>query len=114
MSINRMPLSHTRLNPFSMTKMLTSNNLTNIDVEKSIENPNIVDSDEVENGEREAIERWNAMSLEQKSVYEKKLLRKLDWRLIPWIILLYLLSFLDRTNIGNAKILGVLDSNVND
>jgi hypothetical protein len=39
-------------------------------------------------------------------VAEKKLLRKLDWKLIPWLCLLYLISFLDRTNIGNAKIQG--------
>jgi hypothetical protein len=37
---------------------------------------------------------------------EKKLVRKLDWKLIPWLCLLYLISFLDRTNIGNAKIQG--------
>ena len=37
---------------------------------------------------------------------EKRLVRKLDWRLIPWLCLLYLVSFLDRTNIGNAKIQG--------
>ena len=37
---------------------------------------------------------------------EKRLLRKLDLRLIPWLCLLYLISFLDRTNIGNAKIQG--------
>lgn len=38
---------------------------------------------------------------------EKRLVRKLDWRLIPWLCLLYLISFLDRTNIGNAVILGL-------
>jgi hypothetical protein len=27
--------------------------------------------------------------------------------LIPWLCLLYLLAFLDRTNIGNAKIAGL-------
>jgi hypothetical protein len=40
-------------------------------------------------------------------VAEKKLVRKLDWKLIPWLCLLYLISFLDRTNIGNAAILGL-------
>jgi hypothetical protein len=40
-------------------------------------------------------------------VAEKKLIRKLDLRLIPWVSLLYLISFLDRTNIGNAKIQGI-------
>lgn len=34
----------------------------------------------------------------------KKLVRKVDWFLIPFLSLLYLLSFLDRTNIGNAKL----------
>ena len=35
---------------------------------------------------------------------EKALIRKLDWRLVPTTWLLYLLSNVDRTNIGNAKI----------
>jgi sugar phosphate permease len=34
----------------------------------------------------------------------KRLLRKIDWMLIPFLSLLYLLSFLDRTNIGNARL----------
>ena len=32
---------------------------------------------------------------------------KLDLRLIPWLCLLYLISFLDRTNIGNARLDGL-------
>ncbi|KAJ7917542.1 MFS general substrate transporter, partial [Mycena leptocephala] len=35
---------------------------------------------------------------------QSKLIRKIDLRLIPWFSLLYLLSFLDRTSIGNAKL----------
>ncbi|KAF2850267.1 MFS general substrate transporter [Plenodomus tracheiphilus IPT5] len=38
---------------------------------------------------------------------EKAILRKMDLRLIPMLALLYLLSFLDRGNIGNAKIEGL-------
>ncbi|ORY81511.1 putative MFS transporter [Protomyces lactucae-debilis] len=38
---------------------------------------------------------------------EKKLLRKIDLRLIPWLSFLYLLSFLDRANIGNARLQGL-------
>ncbi|KAL6893356.1 major facilitator superfamily domain-containing protein [Trichoderma evansii] len=38
---------------------------------------------------------------------EKKVLRKMDIRLIPMLAALYLLSFLDRGNIGNAKIEGL-------
>lgn len=37
----------------------------------------------------------------------KKLLRKMDGRLLPFLALLYLLSFLDRTNIGNARLAGL-------
>lgn len=36
-------------------------------------------------------------------------MRKLDFMLIPWLSFLYLVSFLDRTNIGNAKIDGLVD-----
>lgn len=46
---------------------------------------------------------------------EKKLVRKIDWALIPWLSLLYLLSFLDRTSIGNAKLYGLAeDLGMND
>ncbi|KAH9893416.1 MFS general substrate transporter [Cubamyces lactineus] len=37
-------------------------------------------------------------------VDERKLIRKLDFYLVPWLSFLYLLSFLDRTSIGNAKL----------
>ncbi|KAH6884407.1 major facilitator superfamily domain-containing protein [Thelonectria olida] len=38
---------------------------------------------------------------------EKKLLRKLDLWIVPPVMLLYLLSFLDRVNIGNARLYGL-------
>ncbi|KAE8365302.1 major facilitator superfamily domain-containing protein [Aspergillus caelatus] len=41
-------------------------------------------------------------------VLEKKLLRKLDWRIIPALWFLFLVSFMDRSNIGNAKIAGMV------
>ncbi|KAK4463047.1 putative high-affinity nicotinic acid transporter [Cladorrhinum samala] len=40
---------------------------------------------------------WDAAST-------KKLIRKIDLALIPFLSFLYLLSFLDRTNIGNARL----------
>ncbi|RVX69314.1 hypothetical protein B0A52_06908 [Exophiala mesophila] len=36
-----------------------------------------------------------------------RLIRKMDWVLLPFLSLLYLLSFLDRTNIGNARLAGL-------
>ncbi|KFZ12754.1 hypothetical protein V501_04069 [Pseudogymnoascus sp. VKM F-4519 (FW-2642)] len=45
----------------------------------------------------------------------KKLLRKMDYHLIPIITLLYLFAYLDRGNIGNAKLAGLLEgAHIND
>ena len=48
-------------------------------------------------------ELYNA-HIDVSGVDERKLLRKLDWALVPWLSFLYLLSFLDRTSIGNARV----------
>lgn len=52
------------------------------------------DTDDVENTE---------------GINEKALLRKIDWRLLPAVGILYLLSFLDRSNVGNARVEGLAD-----
>ncbi|RYP43353.1 hypothetical protein DL768_009970 [Monosporascus sp. mg162] len=41
---------------------------------------------------------------EEKKAIDKKLMWKVDLWIVPWLSLLYLLSFLDRTNIGNARL----------
>ncbi|KAJ7497619.1 major facilitator superfamily domain-containing protein [Mycena latifolia] len=45
--------------------------------------------------------------VEITDIARKKILRKLDVHLLPFVSLLYLLSFLDRANIGNAKVAGM-------
>ncbi|KIM33275.1 hypothetical protein M408DRAFT_152128 [Serendipita vermifera MAFF 305830] len=40
----------------------------------------------------------------------KNLVRKMDRNIVPFLSLLYLLSFLDRTNIGNARLVNLEDS----
>ncbi|KAG9244473.1 high-affinity nicotinic acid transporter [Calycina marina] len=55
---------------------------------------NISDSNSVEIGEAQGFD----------AAATKKLVRKLDWHLIPFLSLIYLLCFLDRTNIGNARL----------
>ncbi|KAF2109941.1 major facilitator superfamily domain-containing protein [Lophiotrema nucula] len=40
----------------------------------------------------------------ERKKLDKALVWKIDLWLIPWLSLLYLLSFLDRTNIGNARV----------
>lgn len=42
-------------------------------------------------------------------INDKALLRKLDLKLLPPLTLLYLLSFLDRSNVGNARLEGLVD-----
>lgn len=78
---------------------------TSLDVkagEKHVEDPaNISDSSALEQGET----TWDEAAT-------KRLIRKIDWRLIPFLALLYLLSFLDRTNIGNAR-LDTLEADLN-
>lgn len=44
---------------------------------------------------REFAANWSDGTLE-----EKRLVRKLDWRILPCTWILYLLGFLDRANIG--------------
>ncbi len=40
-------------------------------------------------------------------VAEKKLVRKLDRYIIPYVLITYLLGSLDRVNIGNARLFGM-------
>ena len=61
------------------------------------------DDDEEKGGAK----AFNA-KIDTSEVNEVKLLRKMDWWLLPWLSFLYLLSFLDRTSIGNAKVSGQL------
>lgn len=42
--------------------------------------------------------------IDTSEVDEKKLMQKIDWHVIPWLGVLYLLSFLDRGNVANAKV----------
>jgi hypothetical protein len=39
-----------------------------------------------------------------RAVNERRLVRKIDWHLVPPLCCLYLLAFLDRVNIANAKL----------
>ncbi|OAA65554.1 major facilitator superfamily transporter [Niveomyces insectorum RCEF 264] len=39
----------------------------------------------------------------------KAIVRKIDWRLPPFLALLYMMSYLDRSNIANAEIEGILE-----
>ena len=40
----------------------------------------------------------------QDAINVRKLMRKIDRHVVPWLAVLYLLNFLDRGNIGNARV----------
>ncbi|TFK67364.1 MFS general substrate transporter [Pluteus cervinus] len=48
-----------------------------------------------------------SLSAEPSETEVRRVLRKMDTRILPLVSLLYLLSFLDRANIGNARVAGM-------
>lgn len=46
-------------------------------------------------------------SNEERNALEKKLKRKIDLRLMPMLVLIYIMNYLDRGNIAAAKIAGL-------
>ncbi|THG94934.1 hypothetical protein EW026_g6627 [Hermanssonia centrifuga] len=47
--------------------------------------------------------------IDVSGIDEAKLLRRIDWHVVPWLAVLYLLNFLDRGNIGNARLYHMQD-----
>ena len=45
--------------------------------------------------------------IEKTPAEHRKLMWKIDIHVIPWIAILYFLAFLDRVNIGNARLFGL-------
>lgn len=50
-----------------------------------------------------------AMSQEQRLEAEKKLRSKIDTRLLPMVILMYIMNYLDRNNIAAVRLAGLQD-----
>jgi len=50
------------------------------------------------------------MSPEKRAAAEARLKRKIDLRLLPMIILMYILNYLDRNNIASARLAGLQDN----
>jgi hypothetical protein len=84
-------------------------------MEKPNQNPNLGVAEELENNFARNDHAYQSMvdGVKEENigiqlpeicrVAEKKLLRKLDLHLVPVVMLLYLLSYLDRINVGNAR-----------
>ena len=46
----------------------------------------------------------DVLEVDTSAIDPHKLKRKIDFRLLPWLTLLYLMNFLDRSSIGNARV----------
>jgi hypothetical protein len=73
-------------------------------VDVPVANPDTKEAGKVENLES-ASSSSDDLGFDAKAT--SRLIRKIDFTLLPFLALLYLLSFLDRTNIGNARLAGL-------
>ncbi|OJJ45515.1 hypothetical protein ASPZODRAFT_134195 [Penicilliopsis zonata CBS 506.65] len=60
-----------------------------------------------DNIEDVTLQSWDDVNSPHSQAMNKRVLLKLDIRVLPILALLFLCSFLDRTNVGNAKIIGL-------
>lgn len=60
----------------------------------------------------EAPELIRNLTVEERVKLEAKLVRKIDFRLLPMVILCYIMNYLDRNNIAAARLAG-LESDLN-
>lgn len=56
---------------------------------------------------REAVAREGSGDVEIDSELDRAITRKFDIHLVPWLFGLWLLAFIDRSNIGNARLDGL-------
>ncbi|KAF1811814.1 pantothenate transporter liz1 [Eremomyces bilateralis CBS 781.70] len=50
-----------------------------------------------------------AMSYDYRVSFERKLVQKIDFRLLPMVIIMYIMNYLDRNNIATARLAGLED-----
>ena len=88
--------------------MAKSSKIENTEVTR-LEMVNIADSEastpsaQAENDEPQFLKDMSPL---ERDKFEKKLLRRIDLRLMPMTILMYIMNYLDRNNIASARIAG--------
>ena len=58
----------------------------------------------------DALEHGDAASREERARIDKQVVRKLDMLLLPMVCVIYLLGYIDRANVGNARVVSVFNS----
>lgn len=69
--------------------------------------PNLKPGRPVETSEKPSPPDSSPLRLEIDPALDRALTRKFDKHLVPWLFGLWLLAFIDRSNIGNARIDGL-------
>ncbi|ETI24496.1 hypothetical protein G647_03865 [Cladophialophora carrionii CBS 160.54] len=76
----------------------------------SDEKPTVLTAEDVPHGHNDITHPYDPRVAPQYTKQEEDaVIRKLDWHLMPLIFVLYSLSVLDRSNLGNARISGMED-----
>lgn len=75
------------------------------------EKPNITEDSSLDAAKVSHIEHFESEDAQQHQMRTKKLLRKVDVHLLPFLIVMYLLNFLDRSNLSQAR-QGTLEQNL--
>jgi len=73
-----------------------------MDSRQSYDHPSEKEKRSIQTDSKTSVSPLYNPHVDVSGVDEQKLLRKVDLTLIPWLSLLYLLSFLDRANIGKC------------
>ncbi|KIX01093.1 uncharacterized protein Z518_10159 [Rhinocladiella mackenziei CBS 650.93] len=85
--------------------VLNDNKATDLQVEKVTTTVSAGSNDDFDESKRDDLSQARQLAAQwvDGTDVEKRLIRKLDWRIVPCCWTLYLLGYLDRANIGNAK-----------
>lgn len=67
-----------------------------------------LENEKATTGRAKELERSALDDPEHRARLTRRILFKVDTRVLPLLALLFLCSFLDRTNVGNAKIIGLV------
>jgi MFS family permease len=78
------------------------------DVDKAgVDNIEVVANADKPNAQKEAPVYVANLTPEEREKAEKALVRKIDIRLLPMVIIMYILNYLDRNNIASARLAGL-------
>ena len=72
-----------------------------------IEKRGSVDGSGIEKHEHVQTKESQHVFIRPTAQEEEAVIRKLDWRLLPLVFVLYSLAVLDRSNLGNARLAGM-------